>query len=32
MDSGSAGFGALFTALANLISSGSSISVTPPPA
>ncbi len=29
MDTGSAGFSALFTALANMISSGSSISVTP---
>lgn len=29
MDTGSAGFGALFEALAKLISTGSSISVTP---
>ncbi len=32
MDSGSSGLTALFTALANMLASGSSISVTPPPA
>lgn len=29
MDTGSAGFSSLFTALANLLSSGSAVSVTP---
>ncbi|CRY77158.1 hypothetical protein SAMN05421776_102465 [Nocardia farcinica] len=31
MDTGSAGLGSLLTALANMLASGSSISVTPPP-